>query len=83
VLAEVDRRSSKHASPRCSRVQTWLAATGSDTIPTLLIGSETPIAGEEAIVLYLDVHFVEPTEAEAHRAKTAKARHRYLEEECE
>jgi glutathione S-transferase len=62
---------------------TLVAATGSDTIPTLLVGGETPIVGEEAIVLYLDVHFVESPEAEAHRAKAAKARRRYLEEECE
>ena len=59
------------------------AATGSDTIPTLLVGGETAIAGEEAIELYLDGHFIETPEAEAHRAKAAKVRHRYLEEECE
>ena len=55
-----------------------LAATGSDTIPTLLVGGATPIVGEEAIELYLDEHFAEPPEAEAHRAKAAKARRRYL-----
>jgi glutathione S-transferase len=60
-----------------------LAATASDRIPTLLVGGETAIVGEEAIELYLDEHFVEPPEAEAHRAKAAKARHRYLKEECE
>jgi glutathione S-transferase len=61
---------------------TLVAATGSETIPTLLVGGET-IVGEEAIELYLDQHFVEPPEAQAHRAKSAKARRRYLEEECE
>jgi glutathione S-transferase len=62
---------------------TLVAATGTDTIPTLLVGGETSVVGEEAIVLYLDEHFVESPEAEAHRAKAAKARRRYLEEECE
>ena len=61
---------------------TLVAATGSETIPTLVVGGET-IVGEEAIELYLDQHFVEPAEARAHRAKAAKARRRYLEEECE
>jgi glutathione S-transferase len=60
-----------------------LVATGSDTIPTLLVGGETAIVGEKAIELYLNEHFIEPPEAEAHRAKSAKAHHRYLEEECE
>jgi glutathione S-transferase len=60
-----------------------LVSTSPDRIPTLLFGGETAIVGEEAIELYLDEHFVEPPEAEAHRAKAAKARHRYLKEECE
>jgi glutathione S-transferase len=62
---------------------TLVAATGNGTIPTLIVDGETPIVGEDAIVLYLNEHFEEPPEAEAHRAKAAKARHRYLEEECE
>jgi glutathione S-transferase len=62
---------------------TLIAATASDTIPTLLVGGESPIVGEEAIERYLAEHVVEPPEAEAHRAKAAKARRRYLEEECE
>jgi glutathione S-transferase len=60
-----------------------IAETGSDTIPTLLGGGGTPIVGEDAIVRYLDEHFEESPEAEAHRSKAAKARRRYLEEECE
>ena len=60
-----------------------VAATGSDTIPTLLGAGATPIVGEEAIQLYLDEHYVEPFGAAAHRVKAAKARRRYLEEECE
>jgi hypothetical protein len=34
--------------------------------------------GEEAIVLYLDENFEESPEADAHRAKAANARRRYL-----
>ena len=60
-----------------------VAATGSETIPTLVIDSETAIAGEEAIERYLDQHFVEPPGAEAHRLKAATVHRRYLEEECE
>ena len=39
--------------------------------------------GEEAIRRHLDAQIAEPAEAEAHRLKAAKARRRYLEEECE
>ena len=41
------------------------------------------MTGEEAIRCYLDEHVTEPPDAEAHRLKAAKARRRYLEEECE
>jgi glutathione S-transferase len=60
-----------------------LAATGADTIPTLLLEDGGGVVGEEAIEVYLDARFDEPLEAEAHRLKAAKARRRYLEEECE
>ncbi len=43
----------------------------------------TAVVGEEAIGGYLDERFSDPPEAEAHRLKAAKARRRYLEEECE
>ena len=56
---------------------------GSDTIPALLLEDGTIETGEEAIRRYLDEHVAEPPEAEAHRLKAAKARRRYLEEECE
>ncbi|HEV8104208.1 MAG TPA: hypothetical protein VGP69_10770, partial [Gaiellaceae bacterium] len=58
------------------------AATGSDTIPVLVDGSAV-VTGEEAIRCYLDQEIPEPAEAQAHRLKAAKARRRYLEEECE
>lgn len=58
-------------------------ATGADTIPALLLEDGTAVVGEDAIEGYLDDRFDEPPEAEAHRLKAAKARRRYLEEECE
>ena len=62
---------------------TLLAATGVDTIPALLLEDGEAVVGESAIEAYLDERFDEPREAEAHRLKAAKARRRYLEEECE
>ena len=60
-----------------------LAATGADTIPALLVEDGTAVVGEEAIEAYLGERYDEPPEAPAHRDKAAKARRRYLEEECE
>jgi glutathione S-transferase len=57
--------------------------TGTETIPALVLEDGTVAIGEEAIRRYLDEHVVEPPDAEAHRLKAAKARSRYLEEECE
>jgi glutathione S-transferase len=62
---------------------TLLAATGVDTIPALLLEDGEAVVGEEAIETYLHERFAEPAEAKAHRLKAAKARRRYLEEECE
>lgn len=59
-----------------------LAATGTDTIPALLPEDGSAVLGEEAIEVYLDRRYEEPPEAEAHRANAAKARPRYLQEEC-
>ena len=58
-------------------------ATGIDTIPALVLEDGAAVVGEDAIRRYLDEHIAEPPEAEAHRLKAAKARRRYLEEECE
>ncbi|HVA32394.1 MAG TPA: glutathione S-transferase N-terminal domain-containing protein [Gaiellaceae bacterium] len=57
-------------------------ATGHDTIPALVVAGSA-LVGEDDILAYLDRRYAEPGEAEAHRAKAAKARRRYLEEECE
>jgi glutathione S-transferase len=56
---------------------------GTDTIPALRLENGSAVGGEENILVYLGEHFVEPLEAEAHRQKAAKARRRYLEEECQ
>lgn len=58
------------------------AATGSDTIPALLLEDGSAVVGEDEILAYLDQHYDESEEAGAHRVKAAKARRRYLEEEC-
>jgi len=56
--------------------------TGSDTVPTLLREDGSVLVGEDAILAYLARHYEESEQASAHRAKAAKARRRYLEEEC-
>lgn len=58
-------------------------ATASSTIPALVFEDGSTIVGEDAICAYLAGNVAEPPEAEAHRHKAAKARRRYLEEECE
>jgi glutathione S-transferase len=58
-------------------------ATGSDIIPALVLDDGTTAIGEDAIHRYHDGHLAEPPDAEAHRLMAAKARRRYLEEECE
>ena len=58
-------------------------AIGIDTIPALRLENGSRIVGEEHILAYLGEHVAESSEAEAHRQKAAKARRRYLEEECE
>ena len=57
-------------------------ATASSTIPVLTLEDGSTMVGEDAIRLQLELHFAEPPEAEAHRQKAAKARRRYLKEEC-
>jgi glutaredoxin 3 len=56
--------------------------TGSDTVPTLLREDRSVLVGADAILAYLARHYEEPEQAEAHRAKAAKMRRCYLEEEC-
>jgi glutathione S-transferase len=65
------------------RRDTLRRATGSDTIPALVLADGSTRVGEEAIRAYLDHDLSEPPEAEAQRLNAARARRRYLEEECE
>ena len=58
------------------------AATGTNSIPVLLLDDGSSVVGEAAIGSWLDDHVTEPAEANAHRLKAEKARRRYLEEEC-
>ncbi len=57
-----------------------VAATGQDSIPTLVAVDGTVLDGEEAILAYLDGHYPEPVGATAHRIKAEKVRRRQLEE---
>ena len=58
------------------------AATRSDTIPALVLENGSAVVGEDEILAHLDELYGESEEADAHRTKAAKARRRYLEEEC-
>ena len=53
-------RSSRHA---------LVDATGSNSIPALVLDEGTAITGEIAIRAYLDDHFAEPSGADEQRAK--------------
>jgi glutathione S-transferase len=56
-------------------------STGQRSIPVILAGGEV-VAGEEAIISYLNTHFADPPEAERQRAKAAKAKRKELEKAC-
>jgi glutathione S-transferase len=56
--------------------------SGSDTVPTLLAEDGSALVGEKEILAYLERHYGDSEQAEAHRTKAAKARRLYLEEEC-
>jgi glutathione S-transferase len=57
-----------------------LAATGTDTVPVLVIDEGTTLAGEERIFAYLGEHYLEPPGAWMHRARAKKARRRRQQE---
>ncbi|HEX8975834.1 MAG TPA: glutaredoxin [Solirubrobacteraceae bacterium] len=56
-------------------------ATGHTTIPVLSAGGKT-VAGEQAILTYLNRRFAEPLDAEQQRAKAIKAKRKELEQAC-
>lgn len=57
-----------------------LRETGVDSVPVLVTAHGQVIAGEAAIVAYLDERYEEPEGADAHRSRAIKARQRELEE---
>jgi glutathione S-transferase len=58
-----------------------VAATAQESIPVLVADGEV-LAGESAIVTYLNTRYAEPPEAAHQRAKAAKARTKELEKAC-
>lgn len=58
-----------------------VTATGQRSIPVLVAAGEV-VAGEEAIVSYLNTHFTQPPEAEDQRAKAATVQRKELEHAC-
>jgi len=57
-------------------------ATGTTTIPALVLENGSAVVGEANVLAYLGEHFAEAASAGAHRMKAARARRRFLEEEC-
>jgi glutathione S-transferase len=55
--------------------------TGTDEIPVLRADGKT-VRGEQAILAYLDEHFIAPPDAAEQRAKAAKAKQKELEAAC-
>ena len=56
-------------------------ATGQRSIPVLVAGGQI-IAGEQAILAYLDTHYHEPHNASEQRAKAATIKRKELENAC-
>ncbi len=56
-------------------------ATGASEIP-VLVADGRPVRGEQAILAYLDEHFIEPPDAAEQRSKAAKAKQKELEAAC-
>jgi glutathione S-transferase len=56
-------------------------ATGQRSIPVLVAGGQI-IAGEQAILAYLNTHYDEPPDASEQRPKAATAKQKELEHTC-
>ncbi len=59
-----------------------ISATGQRSIPVLIANGEA-VAGEDAILGYLNSHCVEPLEAASQRARAAVIRTEELEQACQ
>ena len=57
------------------------AATGASEIPVLVVDGSI-VSGEQAILAYVNEHYIEPPDAAEQRAKAAKARQKELEAAC-
>jgi glutathione S-transferase len=57
-----------------------IAATGTDTIPVVVLDDGTTIASEPDIMRWLDAHIAEPAQAKAHRERADRLRQRELAE---
>jgi glutathione S-transferase len=55
---------------------TLMDASGSDSIPALVLDDGSAMTGEVAISAYLDEHFAEPSGADEQRAKADAVRRR-------
>ncbi len=58
-----------------------LRTTGTDEIPALVADGRS-VGGEQAILAYLNEHYIEPPDAAEQRAKAAKAKQKELEAAC-
>jgi glutathione S-transferase len=80
-LTELGLSFTAHQVPVDPDARTELQArTGAQSIPVLV--ADDVIRGEEAILAYLDEHFIEPPEAASQRERAAKAKRKELERAC-
>jgi glutathione S-transferase len=81
-LTELGLTYTVHQVPVEQHARTELrAATGASEIPVLVAGGET-VRGEQAILAYLEEHYIEPPDAAEQRIKAAKAKRKELEAAC-
>ena len=58
------------------------ARTGQRTIPVLVTADGQIVRDEQAIIGYLESHYLEPAGADAQRQKAVKAKRKELERTC-
>jgi glutathione S-transferase len=81
-LTELGLTYTIHQVPVEQHARTELrAATGASEIPVFMALGET-VRGEQAILAYLEEHYIEPPDAAEQRTKAAKAKRKELEAAC-
>jgi glutathione S-transferase len=81
-LTELGLTYTIHQVPVEQHARTELrAVTGAGEIPVLMARGDT-VRGEQAILAYLEEHYIEPPDAAEQRAKAAKAKRKELEAAC-